>query len=232
MKTEQQIINWLDIETTGLNPEYNQVTEIAIVQTEDRKYNGKKFHEFVYHKEWTVGADYIEKFGPPKNGPNAKDAGGVAFRMVEWLYANNPRKDDKSKPILGGKNLGIFDCQFLRYFAPAMKHHYQLWDIGNLYAVPSDPSPPNLSQCLKRGLLVVQQDAEDESFFIRNQFPYIHDEVKHTAFEDAMQCVELYEIWCTFGPKFRDIIDRAKREETQNKDIHSLVSSHGHRLGV
>lgn len=179
---------FLDLETSGLSSDYNQILEIGIVEVKDGVVNyDNMFHCYIDHPRITYSFSTLKKFGD-----RIKDR-KPDVRVLSEDSASNSLKTFMRKhsapntAILGGKNVGIFDSRFLDKWigAEVMRGYikHRIIDIGNLYGHPKDSCPPSLGECLVRA----------RWFGINGRF--INQLVGHTALEDAFQCAELYAGW-------------------------------------
>lgn len=178
----------IDIETTGTNPEKDQIIQIGIVLDDfvtpisdlpcieylvrdiDDRYTGSPF-------ALQMNAGILKKLADIENDANLNGhrwawSHTLADRVEEWLRSKGW---DRSGLLCAGKNFASFDAQFLRripYWEKQIKPRHRCLDPGSMFYRPDDGSrPPGLGECLWRA--------------------GIKGPVKHTALADAFQTVEL-----------------------------------------
>lgn len=170
----------IDIETTGLNPDYCQILEIGAVIDDwvtpiDQL---STFHCYVVHDR-IVGEPFALAM-------NAEILGRIADRAIHHI--NKFLRPDQvtnslgfflrthlgDKALAAGKNFASFDLQFLRRLPQPflLKFHHRSIDPCMLYWNPAtDQEPPSTKVCMERA--------------------GIAGEVAHTAVEDALTVVKL-----------------------------------------
>lgn len=171
----------IDLETTGLDPSRNQIQEIGAVAMHGGKIR-EQFHCYVEHKTLTYDAEAIRLFGTRLNdrkiGVPVWDIDTAILQLRAWKVMNFI-----GRPVLGGKNVGSFDYQFLRAVWPGIDGSFghRFLDIGNLFHPLCPDEIPGLPTCLE----------------IAKEHGFSSDyEVSHYALDDAMLCAELYQ-WLT-----------------------------------
>lgn len=161
----------IDIETTGLNPETDQILEFAAVcfdpQPEiakDGKVNesGRRWHQFeclVKHDRYSgdayalgLNADILNELaGRKKTYRITMTTSELVHEFRKWLDQQGFNKDNKGTIL--GKNYASFDGQFLRRipgWTGLPLHHHRVLDPGSLLFNPSDGRVRNLKECLER----------------------------------------------------------------------------------
>lgn len=173
----------VDIETSGLDPEYCQVLEVgAVIDDLSGQTCPDHFHCYVLHDRIVgqpfalqMNAAILAKIAEPQKHPDEtflrSDAVAGDFRY--WLRCNGVNPDD---PInVAGKNFARFDQKFLDRlpnWASNVRVRSRVLDPAILYFRPDlDDALPGLSTCLKRAGL--------------------DDHVSHRAVDDALAVVRL-----------------------------------------
>jgi DNA polymerase III epsilon subunit-like protein len=173
----------VDIETTGLNPDYCQILEIGAVidDLSDQRPLEKlsKFHCYVTH-DMIVGDPFalsmhpviLRRIADKEVGFDYYEPALAVERFNAWL-SNYP---DYPKDLVNfaGKNFAAFDLQFLKCLPDwdnIIKYRHRIIDPAMLFWRAGDKSLPGSKECLKRA--------------------GIGGEVAHTALEDAMDVVKV-----------------------------------------
>jgi oligoribonuclease (3'-5' exoribonuclease) len=154
----------IDIETTGLDPMYCQVLELAcVIETDWRTPVDQlpTFRRLVNpgvirgdSRALAMNARLIEELA---DGEGVPDLDGQLIDLSGFLakYPDLPRS-----VTIAGKNFGAFDEQFLRRSAPysLIRHKHRFIDVGNLFWNPfTDTCLPDLATCRERaGLPIVE----------------------------------------------------------------------------
>jgi oligoribonuclease (3'-5' exoribonuclease) len=132
MSASQQLIG-LDIETTGLNKQVDQILEIyACAYDSETFVVTDEFHGLLKPEAITQFSDWIRETHT-RNGlfddvlKEGKEASIIYFEFKEWL-AKYP------KALFTGKNVGTFDVAFLEAKHPGITEaqHYRCVDISTL----------------------------------------------------------------------------------------------------
>lgn len=159
----------VDIETTGLSPHTCQILEFGAVDSQ----TGAIFHRYIKHESYAgdaialaMNAEILRRVD--KEGiPDYE----LAYEFSRWLGSIGLGEE---KILFAGKNFGAFDLQFLSRihdWRRQIKSYHRYLDPAMLYALPSDPCPPDMATCMERAGLA--------------------GNVKHTAVEDAQVVVHL-----------------------------------------
>jgi oligoribonuclease len=176
----------IDIETTGLDPDYCNVIEFAaVVDDLEKQYPTDelyKFHRYVMHPRYTgepyalaMHANIFKKLAKPSDHKECEFVWHTnlleEFRIFLirscYLYSDGP------KVVVGGKNFAGFDRRFLEKMQGFndIKWHHRNLDPAMLYTTAFDKEPPSMQTCLQRAGMP--------------------DEVPHNALEDALLVVKL-----------------------------------------
>lgn len=165
----------IDLETTGLDPEYCQIIEFGaviddwITPVEELP----RYHRYIEHERivgepyaLAMNAEILRKIAVEGGYPNEH----LFLSFVEWLQEYFPQL-----PVtVAGKNFAAFDLPFIRRlpdFRPRVFRHRYI-DPGTLYWHPEvDDAPPSTAECLERAGLDTY--------------------VPHTAVEDAMNVIRI-----------------------------------------
>ncbi len=175
-----QVVLFLDIETTGLDPEKNDIVSVGAVPVVDGELIEPFFHEYVRNEIYPVSAEVM------KNRPMTEQIrisvikGDPEFAVLERLraFVNNLRGGNRTI-IVGGKNVSKFDLPFLEFYgldAGRWFHHRRI-DVGNLFLQPSDPVPPGLAETAARAGVPFDEAGQ------------------HNALNDAYACALIYQKW-------------------------------------
>lgn len=186
----------IDIETTGLDPEYNDIVEFAaIIEDTDLQLPFEiipKYSVLIEQEEYT-GSPYAlamhkEIFDELAKKPNERkekviDIHSLAESFHYWLWENltkNSHLPIDTSPIkinVAGKNFSWFDYQFLKNvhdFTKLIKINHRVIDPSTLYydQTKDNDSLPGLDECKIRAGL-------DRT------------SIRHRALYDAMDVIEV-----------------------------------------
>lgn len=182
----------IDIETTGLDPDYCQVIEFGAVFDDWVTPIGQlpRFQTYVFHNRITgqpgalqMNAAILKKLADVERDMhgrdylNCQDRGSyvrpkaLCAEFAGWL--RKQLVDPRKAIVVAGKNFSGFDRQFLeRLHGWNIPFCHRVIDPAMLYWVPGkDATPPSTQECLVRAS--------------------IPGNVKHTALEDALDVVRL-----------------------------------------
>lgn len=162
---------FIDIETTGLDPEQCQTIEVAAIEYGSTR---PAFHCYIRHPYYNFEHGRVKRLGFPEYRDGVPTYSVDDFKTMFRGYLYGQDVEPKSVTF-GGKNVGTFDIPFLKKLMPGLAHKHRYVDIGNLYLQPGDNTPPDLAECMKRAGMVPT--------------------VPHTALEDAQICVTLFGYW-------------------------------------
>lgn len=167
----------IDIETTGLNPKFNQILEIgAIIEDTNNQLPREQcptFHVYLDYPNYIGDAFalYLNRdifrtildLRKQQNSDLLVNELSVAEKFQDFLTKNGV----VGKIIPAGKNFGSFDLQFLNKlpnFENIKIHHRQLDPTMLFIDFKNDSVPPDLTKCKKlAGLdeLVTHQALDD-----------------------------------------------------------------------
>jgi hypothetical protein len=202
---------FLDCETTGRNPLRHQVYEFAavpIIGTLIRR--DLMWHTYLTHKTYKIEADIVghvaSRLANPKPGVPAVPAnqwGRLFKRKVREWFGDTP------KIVLGGKNIGGFDWQFMQALdeslrVPSELFSYSFADVGPVYFEPDDMKLPSLAKCRERALIDGAPLSVDNT---------------HYADDDALLAAELW-AWGT--------LNRIYYGESNEDSIRVIPAVHKH----
>lgn len=180
----------VDIETSGLTPEVNQVLEVAMVKVVDgvvmgdTKASHRPLHFYVEWDRVTYDVSALKRFGDRitdrKEGVRIADVS-----LAGSLLRNFIIRGGGGRQTMLGKNIGRFDTRFLLQLWPGMFDHvhYRLGEITEKYEHRHDFNYPDLEMCRLRAAAMGCTS------------PNILKPVAHTALDDAMLTAELYAFW-------------------------------------
>lgn len=178
----------IDIETTGLDQDYDQVLQIAAVIDGPDFLNHRiealpYFNVVIQHDRLygqpaalAMNASLLARIG---KGDRVETPAQASCGLEQFLRDHL----DDGRITAAGKNFASFDRQFLRRFCPlAMKlvHHRSI-DPGTMYAHPADRCPPGTEECFNR-----MNDAQ-----ARVGFSPVPAWTQHDALSDARMVVRL-----------------------------------------
>ncbi len=182
----------IDIETTGLDPQKNQILEFGAIAI-DTSYPTvpyiANFRAVFIHQELTgnpialtMNAELINEINTvlktkdfnydlrqnTLNGIYVRNAEEFQSYFDEWLESINFTE----RLTLAGKNLASFDLKFIEAAGIKIKYRHRMIDPAILYVDwTTDETLPDLQQCLDRAGIVKS--------------------VEHTSIADAMDVAEL-----------------------------------------
>lgn len=183
----------IDLETTGLDPERDQILQIGVVIGDFVTPGVQALpswecliaHERIYGNPFAIAmnAGLIGKIARREQHPN-----DLFFPFLEaayeslagWLIGHGfePGSDGRIQFVAAGKNVAGFDLPFLNSdendgatWRSLFKPKHRVFDVGPLYFQHGDSAPPDLRTCLARA--------------------GIDKEVDHTAVADALDVIRL-----------------------------------------
>lgn len=164
----------LDIETTGLDPDQDQVLQIAMVKDDlsnpQPLENLECLNLFIKHERLSGHPYALALNHKILQHPNAVSPSRAFTKVQNFLNTD----DQPTKGwVFAGKNVMQLDIPFLLKGKYILKdaYHYRAIDPSILFLKPEDEVVPGLSQCLNRA--------------------GFSDVVSHDALDDALQIVQL-----------------------------------------
>lgn len=140
---EAQFLLWVDLETTGLDPEADSILEIgAIMTTVDLELTGLTVHSLVtgltdYVKGRLTNNHFVHEMHTA-NGLLAEldKYGGMSVHDMEnvLISAVASTSQDPMAVALAGSGVSHFDAQVLKFWMPSLmaKLHYRSFDINGV----------------------------------------------------------------------------------------------------
>lgn len=128
-----QLLLWLDLETTGLDPATGAILEIACVVTSiGGERDGDVFTRIVHHVPWSVPLPIALMHGGPDGLlSRCRDSshpviGEADTEVCAWL-------GDRSHLILAGSSIH-FDRRWIEHYMPklAARLHYRMLDVRSV----------------------------------------------------------------------------------------------------
>lgn len=173
----------IDIETTGLDPEWCQVIEFGAVLEDwvTPVENLPRFHRYVVHDQivgepyaLAMNAEILRRIATGEKGYLYVKPSQLGGEFQSWLMQNRVIVESSQAFIAAGKNFASFDRQFLRRI-PSFRYvkiHHRSIDPAMLFWNPTiDAEPPSTKTCMERA--------------------GIAGEVAHTAVEDAIAVIKM-----------------------------------------
>lgn len=130
---------WVDIETTGLDPQVHSVIEVAVILTTSTL---KKLGQFTWMEPyqepviWSKQAEAMHRYsGLLEKFMESKSKGLLTDKIDKFL-----EKHKAVKPVMAGNSVH-FDKKFLERFNPKFfddKFHYRLLDISSISRFMTD----------------------------------------------------------------------------------------------
>lgn len=186
----------VDIETTGLNPDYCDVIEFGAVLDDlvSPLHSLPQFHCYVtkpmnrYQGEpyalW-MNANILKRIADREAGYSY-----IPGELLDEVFAEWIKEQGLEEPVvIAGKNFANFDLLFLRKlgFGTHFKMRHRILDPGCMYMDFSlDNQPPSLETCLERAGMPKR--------------------VSHTAIEDALDVIRCI--------RYKAVTDGGKSEKT------------------
>jgi len=155
----------LDIETSGLDPNNNQILEIGAVLDNGGPLDRLPTFSRAIYWPMITGSPVALHMNRRLLHTRGDSLTTVLNRLRQFL-------GDRSVTF-AGKNFGSFDYQFLRQHSEwaHIRHSYRFLDVGSMFWLPADEEVPDLQECLNRAR--------------------IDHKINHVAVDDAMAVVKL-----------------------------------------
>lgn len=196
----------LDLETTGLNPQEDQILEVGMVCFEsDTGDIVGEFERIVRHDRYTgsayalaMNSDILKRLADfSTDNPNSCWVADLRSRMLkqltEWGF-------EKERPHAVGFNVAPFDIAFLKQaFDYRKMFHHRAIELGTLLMAPSHTLAPVSSKA-------VAQAIEGSTL----------EDMPHTALADCKVAVESYMQWCAW---MHDGCPTIEQMQTHNANI-------------
>lgn len=124
-------ILWLDLETTGLDPQRDQILEIGMVLTTIEGVELAVWRGVVQPTQPLVMSDYVRAMHE-RSGLLAELSGGCSLEVMQDVLCGDLICHDFR--WLGGRNVGSFDLQFIKHHMPKLAKElpYRCIDISTL----------------------------------------------------------------------------------------------------
>jgi len=182
----------IDLETTGLDPENNNIIEFGAVLDNLKELKPleelPRFHAYICMDEYkgqpyalSMHPDIFRRIAKREEGYNYLYPNTLGKAFLDFLTKHGYEQEvKKGKTIprtvinVAGKNFGTFDLQFLNKqtnFSSSVKIRSRILDPGILCLEPEDEVIPGLSECLKR--------------------IGVDKEVAHTTIEDSLDVIRV-----------------------------------------
>jgi oligoribonuclease len=177
----------MDIETTGLRRERDQILEVAAVLADTRSrepleklpaFRARLYYDEVVGQPFALhlNAKIILDMDRRPNHLNFVHPDNLASRLAQFVD-DQKGWDAKGKVTLAGKNAGTFDLPFLQrleHWDRWMKVHHRVIDPAMYYWHPeSDEMLPTTGECIARAGISWEESR------------------LHSAYDDALLVVEL-----------------------------------------
>jgi oligoribonuclease len=162
----------IDIETTGLEPDMDQILSIAAVldtpETRHLPVNELPFfHRLIRHERYhgnaialAMNSEILRKIGEDDNESWTLPVGKVYETFIMWLQEQGMTG---RRMVAAGKNFASFDRQFLGRLDWRFKKlfHHRSLDPGSMFVSSSDSVPPSTEECGNRASLERNEKAHD-----------------------------------------------------------------------
>ncbi len=160
------IVYSIDIETTGLDPERNQILEIGVARGEIYDHSSlDTWHCYVDHDELcanpfalNMNRDLLQEMFELRqtNSTRLVPPDKVFSLFKKWLIEMG--ESEAPKLTVCGRNFNGFDLQFLKRLGFVNIFRYRIIDPTVLYMRRGDKYPPGLYEATKRaGLLPTEE---------------------------------------------------------------------------
>lgn len=175
----RDLIAWLDVETTGLDPRQDQLLEVALVMTDwDLKVLGSPYSTAIKYTSSTAEAlraksnTYVQEMHDRTGlwerleSPNATRLEVVASDLADYLkyFAPEPKQ-----ARLGGNSVGL-DMGFANEYLPdfAQHLHYRVFDMSTLQEAATQWfGVPNFQKKLNHSALSDINESIQQASYLR-----------------------------------------------------------------
>lgn len=190
----------VDIETTGLDPHKHGIIQFAAVYADSKSViTPAMYHAWIkpdgmvwdfyclnLHERWLTNILYRIRFDDlgwsSKQQPRIHDSFATMMDdFGEWLCTKQIWRKGESKIPALGKNFGSFDNLFLQSNGLTWLFPHRSLDATPYYTYHDDERPPDLKLCKQRA--------------INRGCVFDSADVAHTALEDALDVMTLYQFY-------------------------------------
>jgi oligoribonuclease (3'-5' exoribonuclease) len=168
----------IDIETTGLDPEQDQILEFGAIIFDpfDESVAAPSFQRYIIHDRiqgdafaLAMNGEILSRIAKPEEKYKYCSMEILGAHFFEFLIENDFPRTNKIKTIptgggfvstrnalesitICGKNAASFDLQFLKRtkFIDYIPIKHRILDVGSLYFIPGDDVLPDLAKCMSR----------------------------------------------------------------------------------
>jgi len=119
-------ILFVDTETTGLNSDHHDITEIACYFKDSLTNKNSKFHSYIFYNDYPSDYNEVVKITgltPEILKEKGKPAQVVFVEFTRWLGSLVDQYNQDDKLIMAGYNVN-FDDNFIRNFFSKNNHEY------------------------------------------------------------------------------------------------------------
>lgn len=137
---------WVDMEMTGLNPDEDVITEVAVIITDKNMKELSVYEATIKQDQKLVenrlrGSDFWSKNAASRDAIIENNKSGQGLEKVEKDIIKLIKKyfKDEEKPILAGNSV-YFDRRYIRRYMPNFdnKLHYRILDVSSWKVVFED----------------------------------------------------------------------------------------------